>query len=139
MLDVVDPAFGRAGGEMATPIDIFASPIELCPGGAVQERGWSGDTGLWTVAAFHATDNGSVHSDVWELHPAGDEMLFLLSGAITVHWRGQAGDEVVMRALTAGACLVVPAGRWHRLTVEEPGDLVAITPRANTAYQVASQ
>ncbi|SPM29630.1 hypothetical protein MTAB308_3122 [Mycobacterium terramassiliense] len=90
------------------------------------------------MAAFHVTDNGSVHSDVWERHPAGDEVLCLLSGAITVHLRGQVAEEAVTGALRAGTCWVVPAGHWHRLTVEEPGDLVVITPRANTTHQTVS-
>ncbi|WP_165608077.1 cupin domain-containing protein [Mycobacterium alsense] len=119
------------------PIDLFSSWIELGEGGAVKprSRAASGEWGLWTVAAFHVTDNDSVHSDIWERHPAGDEMLFLLSGAVTVHLRDQAGGEVATTSLPAGACRVVPAGKWHRLTVEEAGDLMVITARLNTEHQ----
>ncbi|OMC56321.1 hypothetical protein A5747_09380 [Mycobacterium sp. IS-836] len=122
---------------MTPPIDIFSSWLELREGGAVKVRSRDapGEWGLWTLAAFHVTDNGSIHSDVWERHPGGDEMLFPLSGAITVHLRDQAGKEVATRALRAGMCWVVPAGQWHRLTIEDPGDLVVITPRANTTHQ----
>jgi mannose-6-phosphate isomerase-like protein (cupin superfamily) len=122
---------------LCPPIDIFSSWIELSDGGAVKQRlrGVPGEWGRWTVAAFHATDNDSVHSDVWERHPAGDEVLFLLSGAVTVDQRDLAGGEVVTTALPAGTCRVVPAGTWHRLSVEEPGDLLVITARANTEHQ----
>lgn len=117
-------------------IDIFSSWIELREGGAVESRsrGVSGEWGRWTVAAFHVTDNDSVHSDVWERHPDGDEVLFLLSGAVAVHLRDLAGGEAAT-TLPTGTCWVVPAGTWHRLTVEEPGDLLVITPRANTEHQ----
>lgn len=126
---------------MNAPIDIFSSSIDLREGGAVEERwpGVSADWGLWTVAAFHARDNRAVHSHIWERHPAGDELLVLLSGAITVHLCDHAGEEIATIALRAGTCCVVPAGRWHRITVERPGDLLAITARANTTHQAASK
>ncbi|MCV7400094.1 cupin domain-containing protein [Mycobacterium fragae] len=128
------------GGELSV-IDMFSNLMELRDGGAVVERqrGVSGDWGLWTVAAFHADSNDAVHSHVWERHPLGDELLYLLSGAITVHMRDHADGEGAPRALSPGTCCVVPAGQWHRLTVEEPGDLVAITPRAETAHEAVSK
>lgn len=134
ILDVVDPC------SLDPPIDPFSSWIELGAGGAVKarSRGVSAAWGLWTVAAFHVVDNDSVHSDIWERHPAGDEMLFLLSGAVTVHLRDEAGGEVATTPLLAGTCQVVPAGTWHRLTVEDAGDLMVITARANTEHQTES-
>jgi mannose-6-phosphate isomerase-like protein (cupin superfamily) len=35
----------------------------------------------------------------------------------------------------SGQAFIVPVGRWHRLTVSEPGDLLAITPRAETQHE----
>ncbi len=126
---------------MTASIDMFSSLIELREGGAVEERprGLFGDWGLWTVAAFHADSNDAVHSDVWERHPLGDELLCLLSGAITVHLRDHASEAGATTALRPATCYVVAAGQWHRLTVEEPGDLVAITPRVNTAHETMSE
>jgi mannose-6-phosphate isomerase-like protein (cupin superfamily) len=122
---------------MTTSINMFSSFIELREGGAVEQRPRNlyNDWGLWTVAAFHVDNNEAVHSDVWERHSLGDELLCLLSGAITVHLRNHANETGATTALRPGSCYVVPAGQWHRLTVEEPGDLVAITPRANTAQE----
>jgi mannose-6-phosphate isomerase-like protein (cupin superfamily) len=126
---------------MSAPFDMFSSFVELREGGALEQRPRElfRDWGLWTMAAFHAEGNEAVHSDVWELHPLGDELLCLLSGMITVHLRSPANEATTTTTLHAGTCYVVPAGVWHRLTVEEPGDLVAITPRASTAHEALPQ
>lgn len=124
---------------MTTAIDIFSSLIELREGGTAEERPrMPGDWGLWTVAAFHADSNAAVHSDVWERHPLGDELLCLLSGAVTVHLRNHADGESTTIKLRPTTCCVVPAGQWHRLTVEETGDLLAVTPRVNTMHEAIS-
>ena len=117
------------------PTDLFANLIQLRTGGeiAAQRRGEPGESGLWTVAAFHAESNESVHSHVWERHPGGDELLCVLSGALSVHLRGD--DAGPATSLRPGTFFVVPAGKWHRLTVDEPGDLLSITPRLDTEHE----
>jgi mannose-6-phosphate isomerase-like protein (cupin superfamily) len=61
-----------------------------------------------------------------ELHPDGDEVLYLISGAVTVKLELPEGDAVV--DLGAGDAVVVPQGVWHKITMREPGQLVHITP-----------
>jgi mannose-6-phosphate isomerase-like protein (cupin superfamily) len=61
-----------------------------------------------------------------EVHPDGDELLYLVSGAVTVHLELPAGDTQV--DLGAGDAVVVPRGVWHQITTREPGRLVHITP-----------
>ena len=61
-----------------------------------------------------------------EVHPDGDEVLFLISGAITVRLELPEGERAVDMA--AGETLVVPKGIWHRVHLREPGRLVHITP-----------
>lgn len=61
-----------------------------------------------------------------EVHPDGDELLYLVSGAVTVRLELPEGDRTV--DLTAGEALVVPRGIWHRITLREPGRLLHITP-----------
>jgi quercetin dioxygenase-like cupin family protein len=61
-----------------------------------------------------------------EVHPDGDELLYLISGAVTVRLELPAGERTV--ELGAGDALVVPKGIWHRVTLREPGRLVHITP-----------
>ncbi len=61
-----------------------------------------------------------------EMHPDGDELLFLLSGAMTVRLELPDGDQTI--EMVAGDALVVPEGVWHRIWLREPGQLVHITP-----------
>ena len=69
----------------------------------------------------------------WEMHPAGDELLFLASGAVTVVLDAADGERTI--ALGAGQACVVPAGVWHRLTVETPGRLLFVTPGKGTEHR----
>jgi mannose-6-phosphate isomerase-like protein (cupin superfamily) len=64
-----------------------------------------------------------------EVHPDGDELLYLVSGAITVRLELPAGDRTV--DIAAGEALVVPMGTWHRITLRQPGTLIHITPGPN--------
>lgn len=61
-----------------------------------------------------------------EMHPDGDELLFLVSGAVSV--RLELPDGVRTVELGAGDAVVIPQGTWHKVTLREPGQLVHITP-----------
>jgi mannose-6-phosphate isomerase-like protein (cupin superfamily) len=76
---------------------------------------------LWLLTKFH------MHCDTptWEMHPAGDEVLYLLSGAMEVILEERDGNRVV--ELHAGEACLVPRGVWHRQLVRTAGDLLAIT------------
>lgn len=69
----------------------------------------------------------------WEMHPAGDEVLLLLSGAVTVVLENPAGVE--RYALSAGEAFTVPRGCWHRIEVRAAGDLVFMTAGAGTEHK----
>jgi mannose-6-phosphate isomerase-like protein (cupin superfamily) len=69
----------------------------------------------------------------WEMHPAGDEIVYLLSGSAdlilddgkkqrTVELRGRSG-------------CIVPRGVWHRAIVYEPGEALFITRGAGTQHR----
>jgi homogentisate 1,2-dioxygenase len=67
-----------------------------------------------------------------ELHPDGDELLYLVSGRIDVILEDggdedHIGDERVV-PVRAGEAVIVPKGVWHRVEVREPSRLVHITP-----------
>jgi mannose-6-phosphate isomerase-like protein (cupin superfamily) len=64
-----------------------------------------------------------------EVHPDGDELLYMVSGKITVRLELPEGDRTV--DVAAGEALVVPKGTWHLVTLREPGRLVHITPGPN--------
>ena len=61
-----------------------------------------------------------------EMHPDADELLYLLSGRIRVTLELEEGDREV--ALGPGQAVVVPCGTWHQIHVDEPGQLLNITP-----------
>ena len=64
-----------------------------------------------------------------EVHPDGDELLYLVSGAVTVTLELADGNRLV--DLGAGDAVVVPKGVWHQITMREPGRLIHITPGPN--------
>jgi mannose-6-phosphate isomerase-like protein (cupin superfamily) len=64
-----------------------------------------------------------------EMHPDGDELLYVISGAMTV--RLELADDNRLVDLGAGDALVVPMGVWHQITMREPGRLLHITPGPN--------
>ena len=69
----------------------------------------------------------------WERHPAGEEILVLLSGELQIVL--QAGRRSRRVRLKAGQSMVVPKGSWHRVIVRKPGDLLFITPGAGTEHR----
>jgi mannose-6-phosphate isomerase-like protein (cupin superfamily) len=81
------------------------------------------------VGAFHNAEDW----DVWEMHPAGDEVVCLLSGAIDVVLEDERGVRVV--ALEAGHTCIVPKGVWHSANVREPGDALHITRGDGTQHR----
>lgn len=64
-----------------------------------------------------------------EMHPDGDEVLYLVSGRVRVELELPDGDRHV--ELGPGDGLVVPQGVWHRVRLVEPGVLVHVTPGPN--------
>jgi mannose-6-phosphate isomerase-like protein (cupin superfamily) len=120
-------------------IDLFDTLIQLREGGVAEPstRPGRADAGLWTVTAFHADSDQALHADVWERHPAGHEVLCVLSGAVHIYLRDHGGGTEPVATLTSGQSFIVPVGRWHRLAVGEPCDLLAITPRIDTQHEKA--
>ena len=71
--------------------------------------------------------------DHWERHPAGEEILTLLSGELEIVLATKAGEERAV--LKAGQTLVVPVGIWHRGIVRTPGELLFVTAGAGTEHR----
>ncbi|MCC6203314.1 MAG: cupin domain-containing protein [Gammaproteobacteria bacterium] len=61
----------------------------------------------------------------WEMHPAGDEILFMLDGQAT--FLLELADGVREIELVPGRALVMPRGVWHTAKVRRPARLLAIT------------
>lgn len=64
--------------------------------------------------------------NIKEMHPDADEFLYLVSGRVRVRLELADGDREA--EVAPGQCLVVPRGTWHRIIVDEPGQLINVTP-----------
>ncbi|MFJ9693917.1 cupin domain-containing protein [Kitasatospora sp. NPDC101183] len=134
---------------MTTPLslDLFSSALLLHPDGqvlAAERRMAGGASGAgqaaWQVATFHVETDADVHADHWEMHPQAEEAVCCLSGAVRFYLRAEdpasSGEEMVR--LTPGTAVVVPRGRWHRLELDAPSDLMSITLREGTRLEKRS-
>jgi mannose-6-phosphate isomerase-like protein (cupin superfamily) len=67
------------------------------------------------------------------MHPLGDELLFLLSGAVDIVFDSGQGERIV-ELKENGAC-VVPRGTWHKQIVRVPGRELAVTYGRGTQHR----
>ncbi len=70
-----------------------------------------------------------------EVHPDGDELLYVISGRLSV-----VGDSSPQEPLELGpgAACIVRKGEWHRVDVLEPTQLLHITPGPNGDHRPES-
>ncbi len=77
--------------------------------------------------------------DHWERHPAGPELLVMMTGRMELLIEhddpARTVESVVMEA---GQAVLVPTGLWHRAKVVAPGRLLAITAGAGTEHRPAA-
>ncbi|MFE3223554.1 cupin domain-containing protein [Nocardia sp. NPDC059228] len=121
-----------------TPIDLFACGVRMLPDGQVfgEQRRMSGDIDGWTLATFHLESDADAHGDHWEIHPAGAELVAVLSGGIRMYLRPERpGDEEDSLSVGPGQAYVVPQNRWHRIELEGPTDLMSVTLRRDTRLE----
>lgn len=86
----------------------------------------------WLVSEFLCdTDWGS-----WEMHPNGDEFVYLLEGDIEFLLETSEGVATARRITGRGA-VVVPRGVWHTAKVFKPSRMFFITMGAGTRHQPA--
>ena len=71
--------------------------------------------------------------DYWERHPAGDEVVLLLSGRVDVV-QDRDGTEVTVE-LRPGQAMVNPRAVWHRGVVHDAGTALFITPGRGTEHR----
>ena len=74
--------------------------------------------------------------DQWERHPAGEEVVVLLSGRVDLIQEIDGEQRRV--ALEPGYAVVNPPGVWHTADVHEPGDALFITPGRGTDHRPRS-
>lgn len=118
-----------------TPIDLSTCFLHLDRGGGISAapRAWSPKRDGWRVTVFHAKTDADVHADRWEVHPEAEEVVSCLIGKIRLCLRPEEPGlrEEVIR-LTAGSAAIVPRGRWHRIELDTPSSIMAVTlPRGS--------
>ena len=67
----------------------------------------------------------------WEMHPAGDEIVVLLSGDVDMMLALDGVDESV-HLDTPGQFVVVPRGVWHTASPRKPTRMLFVTPGRGT-------
>lgn len=113
----------------AAPIDMYSDAIRLHHDGHAEAGPRVLDLGQdgWQMVAVHAKTDVDVHADHWEVHNDAEEVVLCQLGGIRVYLRGERPGEEEEVKLAAGAAVIVPRGRWHRIELDEPSDILAIT------------
>lgn len=118
-----------------TPLDLSTSFIHLRHGGQVraEQPVFDPERDGWQLMAFHVETDIDVHDGPWEVHPDADEVVSCLTGGRRLYLRPeQPGEEEKEIKVAAGTGVIVPRGRWHRIALDAPSDIMSVTlPRGS--------
>ena len=78
-----------------------------------------------TVGILTLTDDAPHNG---EMHPDGDEILYVVSGRLRVTCDSDPEGELILGSGQAG---IVPKGEWHKVSILEETQLIHITPGPN--------
>jgi hypothetical protein len=67
----------------------------------------------------------------WEIHPAGDEIVVLLSGYADMIFE-QGGSHQVLALTQPGSFIIVPKATWHTARISTPTSMLFVTPGEGT-------
>jgi mannose-6-phosphate isomerase-like protein (cupin superfamily) len=67
----------------------------------------------------------------WEIHPAGDEIVVLLSGRADMIL-DLGGSYQVTALAQSGSFVIVPKGTWHTARISTPTSMLFVTPGQGT-------
>jgi hypothetical protein len=81
----------------------------------------------WLVSEFEFTADWPT----WEMHPNGDELVYLLSGSVDLMLEQAQGLATL--ALRGMGAVVVPRGVWHTAKVMLPSRMLHVTLGGGTA------
>lgn len=73
----------------------------------------------------------------WEMHPNGDEIVALLSGAATLVLEAPDGGRSEVNLTKAGSYVLVPRGTWHTAKTKVPTTMFFITAGEGTRHRPA--
>jgi hypothetical protein len=70
----------------------------------------------------------------WEMHPAGEELVVLASGALDLVLEDAAGVQTTL-ALRGRGAVLIPRGTWHWARVHEPSEMWFVTYGEGTRHR----
>ncbi|MBT2545499.1 cupin domain-containing protein [Streptomyces sp. ISL-44] len=119
----------------AAPIDLFAAFVHLDHTGQVraEQPVFDSERDGWQLMTFHVETDADVHGDHWEVHPTADELVCCLTGGIRLCFRPEQPEETEEEIrLANGTAVIVPRGRWHRIALDAPSEIMSVTlPRGS--------
>ena len=71
----------------------------------------------------------------WEIHPAGDEILYLLEGTAEL-WLRVDGETRAVPFDRPGASVIIPRGTWHTARITTRARMLFVTPGEGTVNAV---
>ena len=108
--------------------DQSAVPVEVTPAVYDElERRFGGFKGRVLVSSFRFDSDWPT----WERHPAGDELVCLLSGGATLILEGLGTTELS----EPGSFVLVPKGTWHTARTSVPTRMLFVTPGEGTEHR----
>ena len=94
------------------------------------------------AGAFPELDYGRLMSaftfsgawETWERHPAGEELVMLLAGAVTLTVE-EAGAERSIPLTVPGSYVLIAPNTWHTAAADVESTLLFLTPGADTEHR----
>ncbi len=83
----------------------------------------------WLITEFECSSDWSN----WEMHPEGDEFVYLLSGAAVMLLEQSTGLREI--PLNGRAAVLVPQGVWHTAKVSMPSRMLFVTRGRGTQHR----
>jgi hypothetical protein len=123
--------------------DILRTYLHVQDGGAIAPI--EATDAFWPQLAaggFPELDRGRLMSaftfsgawETWERHPAGEELVMLLGGAVTLLLELPDGVRSA-RLASPGAYVLVPPNTWHTANADVESTLLFLTPGAGTEHR----
>jgi mannose-6-phosphate isomerase-like protein (cupin superfamily) len=70
----------------------------------------------------------------WEMHPAGEELVMLVSGALDLVLDAPSGARTTL-PLSGRCAVLIPRGTWHWARVHEPSEMWFVTYGEGTRHR----
>ena len=124
-------------------LDPQATYVQLRPGGvatelpggaafwSLPEEGMAAVGQDWLISEYEFTADWPT----WEMHPDGDEFVYLLAGSVELLLEESAGVKTL--ALLGRGAVIVPRGVWHTAKVHAPSRMLHVTRGAGTQTRPA--